>query len=295
MRALIIAILSFVLFSSVCAKELDRIIARVNKEVITSRDLGDYCKAVAYRLHGSDEKVACDNDQEKGVALLSLINDKLILDKAKGEDMDVPSSWINSKLNQIIASYPSREEFDQSLIDRGFNVTMLKKKIKEQYLVKQTIEKYVRSWISVSPREVTDYYESHLNEFRSPQTYILWIVMSEEKRVADKVHRAAKSKGIDHVKKEFSEIIINIESNPQELKEQISEVVLTLDEKDSVVANIDDTYHFIYLEEILPSHEIPLGEVQEKVYAIISDQKFRKKFAEWIKTLQDEAVIIVYQ
>ena len=295
MKKLILLLLLSTLVFCVSAREIDRIIARVNDEVITTRDLEDYCKALSYGAQGTSEVSGCDDDQQRGQALLGLINDKLIVYMAKKEKVEIPSSWINGKLNQIIASYPDREAFDKSLVDRGFNITLLKEKIKEQYLVKETIDKYVHSRVVISPSEVTDYYEENIDHFQSPQRYVLWIVMSEDRDMVKKVHSAAKRRGIEHVREEFSEEIIIIESNPKELKEGVSDVVLTLREGDFTIKDINGTMHFIYLEEILPAQKISLEEESAKIYVFLKERKFRVKFAEWIKKLQEEAVIVVYQ
>ena len=293
-RFILFLLLSMFVFC-VSAREIDRIIARVNNEVITTRDLDDYCQALIYGTGGSSEVTGCEDEQQRGQALLSLINDKLIVYKAKNEDIEIPNAWIEGKLSQIIASYPSREDFDRSLIERGFNITLLKEKIKEQYLVKETIDKYVKSMVVVSPSEVTAYYEANIDQFQSPPKYILWIAMSEDESLVKKVHNAAKQKGIEYVKETFSEDIINIESNPDELKEGVSEVVSTLREGEFTVEDIDGVMHFVYLEEILPAQKISLEEEHGEITAFLKEKKFREEFAEWIKKLQEDAVIVVYK
>jgi peptidyl-prolyl cis-trans isomerase SurA len=295
MKRLILFLVLSTLVFGVSAREIDRIIARVNNEVITTRDLDDYCQALAFGTKGSSEAVGCENEEQRGQALLGLINDKLIIYKAKKDEIEIPNVWIEGKLNQIIASYPSREDFDKSLIERGYNITLLKEKIKEQYLVKETIDNNVRSTIVISPSEVTDYYELHIDEFQLPPRYVLWVVMSQDESLIDKVHRSAKNKGMEYVEKEFSEEIIVIESNPDELKEGLSDVVASLREGDFTVKDINGTKHFVYLEEILPAQNVSLEEEHTKITAFLKEKKFREKFADWIKKLQEEAVIVVYQ
>ena len=135
------------------AQGSNKIIAKVNNEAITSKDLDEYAKAFA--------GVGGESEGLKDELLNHLIEEKLILHSARDIGIEVPDDWVDGKINQLVAGFPSYEEFEQSLIDGGLTVTLLKKKIEKDFLVRQAIELNVGSQISISPKEITDYYNAN--------------------------------------------------------------------------------------------------------------------------------------
>ncbi|MCK5492876.1 MAG: hypothetical protein KAJ14_07185, partial [Candidatus Omnitrophica bacterium] len=74
-------VLSLLFLVSVFAEEKINIVAMVNNQVITSKDLEDYCNALAYRLSGGGSEFTCGKEEMKE-SLGRLIQDKLILSEA---------------------------------------------------------------------------------------------------------------------------------------------------------------------------------------------------------------------
>jgi uncharacterized protein YbgA (DUF1722 family) len=266
----------------------------VNNEIITSKDLDDYCNVLTYRLNDETGNFSSDKAQFRKEALDKLIADKLILDRAKKEKLEVPSSWIEDKLKEIISSHSSREEFENSLIERGLTTSLLKERIKEQYIVHQVIEKYVRSGVRVFPQEISQYYNDHPGDFISTPKYILWIVKSEDKNFLGKIAKTIKEKGIVDTEKEYGNILMRIESSLDELKEEFSAIVKGMKENDSSIKKIDDLDYLVYLDKITPSRTLSLEEAKEIIYSLIWRRKIQEKFLAWIQELKEQATIVIY-
>ncbi|MDD4955879.1 MAG: SurA N-terminal domain-containing protein [Candidatus Omnitrophica bacterium] len=275
------------------AEEVTKIVAKVNNEVITAKDLDDYYKVLAYKtpgIVGANSGAA----KEKEDALGKLIEDRLILAEAKKKELQIPSYFVNGQLSKMIESYPSREDFENSLLERGLTVTVLKERILGQFLMRQVIDIYVSSYISVSPQEVNKYYEEHKAEMNSPERYSLWISQSKDKNKIVEIAKTIREKGIIAAETEYSDSLVKLEASMSELKDEVAQMVRGLKEGEQSVKTLENVNCLVYLEKIIPPKPLTLEEAQENVRNIIWNDKFRKRFEEWVKQLKDKAVIKTY-
>lgn len=292
-KLLIAAIITVVSLSGYC-ENISKIIARVNNQVITSKDLDDYCKMVQYRFPDDTLNFASDKKKVKDELLQNLIEDRLILDRAKKDDLAIQPDLISAKLQEMISTYPTREEFENSLIERGLTVSLLKEKIKEQFLVRQVVERHVKSDVTVSPQEISRYYTDHTQEIAIPQTYALWIVQSKDKALLDSVAAAIKEKGIENAASEYESVLLRVEAPVEELREEISSVVKKLKEKTYSIQETGDAAYLVYLDKILPARALSLDEAKEKIREMIWKKKFQTRFREWVNELKEKATIEIY-
>jgi len=294
MKKIFFVILAFeFVFYAYSAEEVGKIVAKVNSQIITAKDLDDYYKVLTYKVPGA-AGIAQDETNGKKEALVKLIEDKLILEEAKKKNLEVSSYLVNGQMNKMIESYSSRDEFENSLIERGLTVTMLKERILGQFLMRQVIDIYVGSYVSVSPQEVNKYYEEHKTEMKAPERYVLWIAQSKDKNKIVAIANAIKEKGIVEAEKEYSDSLVKLDAGITELKEEIAQTVKKLKEGEQSVKTMDAVNYLVYLEKILPPRDLSLEEAQESVRNIIWNNKFRQRFEEWVKQLKDKAVIKTY-
>ena len=272
------------------SEEIGKIVAKVNNEAVTARDLNDYYKIISYRLPEQFASFSSDEAKGKKEALNKLIEDRLILEEAKKQKMDIPPAAINTQLNKVIASYPTREEFDNSLIERGLNVTLLKERIRGQFLMRQVIDVFVSGYINVTPQEISSYYAEHKKELVAEQKYVLWIIQTKDKNILSATAKTLKEKGIQ----DAGMHLVRVEAGVKELKEEISGMVKELKEGEHSVKKIGEMYYLVYLEKTLPPKELSIAEAREGIFNIIWNKKFKIRFEEWVAKLKDSAVIQIY-
>jgi hypothetical protein len=273
---------------------MGRIIAKVNNEIITSKDLDDYCLLLSYQNNTEGAQFDCSTDETRSRALDKLIDDTLILAKAKQEKLDIPSSLIESKLSEIISSYPSRDAFEQSLLEKGLTRTLLEEKIKDQYLVRRVIDKYVRATISVSPQEISTFYNKYLDRFSSPQEYILWVAKSENRNSVEKITQYLSEHGLAATQKEYPQMLMKIQSTAEELKTEISTLLKGMHKGSYSMREIDGITYLLYFEDMTPAKTYALDDVKEKIYSFLWQKKFEARFAEWVSDLKKKGVVEVY-
>ena len=283
------------LYIPLYAEDVARIIAKVNNQVITSKDLDDYSQAVQYRLSDSEPDVSVQTPEFRKQNLRRLIEDKLILEEAKKEKIVIPLGMIDERLNQIIASHHSRAEFEESLRQKGITVTQLKEKIKEQYLMREIIKNKVRFLISVLPQEVSAYYAQNQDQMYSPSAYFFYLATAKDKGHLVKIAKVISLDGLDKALNDYPKDLIRLESTQDELRPQIAAVVIRLKKSETEIAKIDDLYYLIHLEEISEPELLSLSEAQENIYAYLFDKKFKEKFTAWASSLEEKAVIKIYE
>ncbi|MCD6228159.1 MAG: SurA N-terminal domain-containing protein [Candidatus Omnitrophica bacterium] len=286
--AFVVSFLTLADSLAIKAESVSRIIANVNGEIITSKDLDDYCNFLKYK----NPEIEINEEFKKNL-LQRLIEDKLIISQARKEKIEVPSSWIKDRMQAFISSYPSYEAFEASLIKEGLTITALKEKLKAEYLTQKIIDKYVRSKISISPQEITDFYNNNKEIFREPKKYIIWMAKIDSEEKAEELNNKIKSEGIDSLDKK-SYRLVKLEVEEKSLKEEIKTIVATLKEGETKIQKSSDFYYLIYLEKVVPSKITPLEKAKEKIHSYLWEKKFREEFTRWTNNLKKEALIKVY-
>ena len=281
----------------------DTIIAIVNDDIITLRDLQDFLDSMfmAMRMEGhSSQEIQKVMKEMEINGIRKLIEEKLILDKAKELQLEITNEAIDHRLEEVKKKYPSEEDFLKALVDDGSTISDLRKKITDEYKVKATIEQEVRSKIFVNPQEVTDYYNGHIKDYQKPkraQLDSIFINKGKDPAAArQKVEEAyAKLKqGTDfqEVAKGYSEAssIGTIEKGQTISK--IDEVVFNLSEGAiSEPIEVDNGTYIFKIIAHLPEQVSTLDDVKNQIYEKVFQIKLREKLVAWLDELKDKAFI----
>jgi hypothetical protein len=124
--------------------------------------------------------------------------------------------------------------------------------------------------------------------------YALGIAKTKDKNILSVITKTIKSNGFEQAKQDYNNLFTSLEATENELDEDLSTALKALKEKEFVVKRINEEYFFIYLEKITPPKMLSLEEANDKIYSIIWDKKFKKRFTEWVKRLRDDAIVVVY-
>ena len=271
-RLLLIMLLVVIPFAG-AAEEVTRIIAKVNNAVITSKDLENHLKALSHRFSQNESDVPTDSEDFKKEILQRLIEDKLILSIAKRDKMTVPPSLIESRVNQMIVAYHSREAFELSLVAEGLNLPLIREKIKEQYLLQQAIEKHVRSEVRVFPQEISKYYNEHKENFVFPEKYNLWVARVKDEDVFKDLMKVVKAEGIRGGRNKFPELFGEVEAYKKQLHDKLVEAIDEIQEGKYIVKDVEELIYLIYLEKVTPPRPISLTEAKEEIREVAAKFK----------------------
>ena len=120
----------------------DRIIAIVNKEIITQKDLNDFLNFIRMQLSTDYQgrELEAKVQAMKLNLLDKLVEDRLILQEAKKNSLQVDRNRIIARIEEIKKKFTSEEDFQNSLAQQGLVQGDLEAKIEEQMLMFNIID-----------------------------------------------------------------------------------------------------------------------------------------------------------
>jgi len=179
------------------AHVVERIVARVNSEIITQRqyerEKAQLREELAQQYSGA-ELDAKLNDESKNL-LRNLIDQSLMVQKAKDEDVNVETSIIK-RLDQIRKqdNLATIEDLQKDAEQQGVNWEDFKDKIRRQLLMQEVIGRDVGSRIIVTREDARKYYDEHKEDFKSTGVvHLAEILISSDKHKPEEVEERSKA------------------------------------------------------------------------------------------------------
>jgi parvulin-like peptidyl-prolyl isomerase len=285
--------------------QVDKIVAVVNNEVITQKDVDGFA-AIMYLEHANEykEQKELDLAMEKWRkdALEKIIEERLMIQEAKKEKLVAEPELIERRLNQVKRRFSSPEGFEQAITSEGLTVNDIKNKITEQLLMQKIFEAKIKDKIAVSPAEITDYYQRHKEAMVLPEQAVvdsIFIPIADSEGIARQKAGealAAIKRGEDflEVGKRYSYAPSLGKVTKGQLRQEIEEAIFKLEKGAySQVIKTDNGFYIFKLNDILPAKRLEFKEVNTQIIRMISAEKAEKEFSRWIKGLKDKAYIDV--
>lgn len=283
----------------------DAIIAVVNEEAITFKDLRDYLNSIylQFKLSGiTDEEINTIMKEMQITGIDKLIEDKLIINKANKRGLEVREELVDKRIDEIRGQYPSEQDFLNSILIEGITITDLQNEIRDQLKIKYIIDFEVRNKIIVNPQEVTDYYNKNLEKFKKPERMDLasiFFSIDEESEPSIKEKADSVLKMLKEEDRDFDEVAAQFSDGPSigiiekgQLILHIEEAVFKLDKGEiSPVLKTNNGYYIFKIKEKLPEELASLEEVKENISNMLFHLKFRHNFQAWLDDLKKDAFI----
>ena len=310
----IFILVQFINFTTTYSETFDKIVAVVNDEVITQSEIDEALKPVytQYKSTYSKEELIQKLNQAREDILNQLIEEKLILQQAKKEEIEVSDEEIEEKLTQVKSQFPDEDTFRQVLDSQNLTISDLKQRYKEQIMIKKLINKEVRAKIKVSPLEVFRYYKQHQEEFRIPPKVRVQTIlirkddkMSEDysdpqKRIEEIKKKLQEGADFSKLAREYSQDSSAINGGDMgyiekgEMMKEIDEVLFSLNE--GQVSDIIEThvgFHIFKINDKKESTIKSFEEVRVEIENMLFQKKAEVRYTEWLKTLKENAYISI--
>lgn len=281
----------------------DAIIAVVNDELITLKDLKDYVQSTYVSLVAEGMPDAQIQEVMKDMEVngtVKLIEDKLILSQANTVGLQVREELVDERIDTLKTKYGSEQTLVDALIKNGATLTDLRNKIRDQLKIKFIVDHEVKDKIFVNPQEVTEYYEQNKQQFARPERINLESIFVGYKEDRD----AAKGKVDEILKKigegaEFSDLVKEYSEAPSvgvvehgQLLPEVEKIVFSLSLHEiSPPVETDNGIFIFRLAGNSPAETASLESVKDRIYETISNEKFKKQFRRWIDKLKKDAYI----
>ncbi|MCK4694925.1 MAG: peptidylprolyl isomerase, partial [Candidatus Cloacimonetes bacterium] len=152
-----------IMFSIISGEVLDKIVAKVGREIILRSDLEKRIQQMTATGYYTEEISNYD-------ILNDMIESKLIIQKAKEEDYKIDEfdvkSLAENQIEEISSQFSSEDEFKEVLMDEmGLTVLELKEfyihMITEQRLKEQIIRNNIKNKIHITEAEVENYFQEN--------------------------------------------------------------------------------------------------------------------------------------
>ncbi|MEW6416820.1 MAG: peptidylprolyl isomerase [Nitrospirota bacterium] len=292
------------------AVSLDRVIAVVNKEVITWSELykmmeqeaTDHVKA----LH-EEERMNIFKDNE-AFFLDKLIDLRLQIQEAKRLGLGVTPEEMTEAIENIKKKYSLTDNaLRESLEKEGLTFEEYRKRLSEQITVSKLVGQQIRSKIVISDKEVKKYMEENKKRFGDGETLRLRQIFfkrpkndAEKKALEDRadliIQKLKAGEDFSALAKEYSE-------DPSGkfggdlgfmkkdlLAKEFIDVLDTMKIGDfSIPFWSEKGLHIIKLEEKVSAQSI--DEVREDVRKQLAEDQFSERYKNWIKGLREKAYI----
>jgi parvulin-like peptidyl-prolyl isomerase len=282
--------------AGVCqAEKIDRIIAIVNGDAITQEELDMFTRISL--LDGEADPDLKEPEAMYRYFLDRMIEDRLILQEARKLQFKADEKIIEDKVRDIRFRAGSDLAFQQALSNQGVSLSELKDKLTNQFLIYLVVQREVKGKTQVSPKEVTDYYEAHKDLFMVPESAIVESIFIEDPAALKEVEkRLAKGESFAALAQEYSKRKDLGKVARGNLKKDLEDFIFSLDPgRPSRPFAIDNGFYIFLVKEKLPPTETDLGEIKEKIIAILESEKSDLILKSWLEELKDKAYISIRQ
>ncbi|MDP2911807.1 MAG: peptidylprolyl isomerase [Candidatus Omnitrophota bacterium] len=294
------------------AETINKFVAVVNDEVITQQDI-DQLLAVMYAQYSQEfkgDELLQKMEQVKKDILNQVVEDKLVLSRAKELGIKVTESEIDERLDYIKKGFPSEEEFYKTLETQGVTMSNLKDRYRDQIMMKKLVDYEVRSRISVLPSDVSAYYEKHMSEFREGDKYKVKNILIKAKddvstelvkvEIYDIYKKLKEGWSFDELAKQYSQGP-NAEKGGDmgyiekgQMLEVLDNAIFKLKPGEfSEPVKSEIGYHVFKVEDINYGKQGSLEEAQKNIQMMLFQVKFKEKVSEWLAGLKEKAYISI--
>jgi peptidyl-prolyl cis-trans isomerase SurA len=206
----------------------------------------------------------------------------------------IDEARVKSRINEIKKSYPTDMQFQAELMKQGLTQADIEKKIKEQFLMFNIVDKEVRSKIMIKPEEVTEFFEKNKKDFNLGEGRELEAISLESSDLARTVAYSLKSgtKLVDLAAR-YPLTVNQLNVNQgDEIKKEIEDVVTKLGINEvSEPIEIDDKYYIFRLINLTAPKELTLTQVQDRIRNFLFDKKMQEGLTRWLDGLKKDSYI----
>ena len=306
---------SFLLSSSIFALTLDRIVAKVNADVITLMMLEDRVAGFLNEMKaaGSVDKQLEKNKLKKTV-LDGMIAEKLQIQEAEKLGMVMTEEDLQKALDDIYKKNNiTSEQFEIMLTNEGSNFDDYKKIIRDQILVSRGVNMQVGSAAAVGERSIRKYYRKNKKIFWVPEkmtlSHIMFIRESDsldkeiklQKKTAEEILRRIQAgENFFELAKKYSEDVsahsggqLGVVGRGMMLPEfEKAAFDLKVGEVSNIVKTVNG-FHIIKCDNIIPGYTKEFKLVKSEIKKILSSDKSEKRYQEWMSELKKKSFIAV--
>ncbi|WP_274362264.1 peptidylprolyl isomerase [Paenibacillus thermotolerans] len=221
----------------------------------------------------------------------SMIEQRLIKNEAKKENITVTDEDLNDALGKIKKNFPSDEIFNQQLAAAG----LTEEQLKQELVTEVELTKLLEPQIKITDEDIKKYYEDNKESFSTPEQVRASHILVDTKEEAEEILKQLKE-GADFAKlaKEKSKDTVSA-ANGGDLDYFGKGQMMPEFEKaafDTPLGQLSDIvkttygYHIIKVTDKKPAHTATLEEKKEEIRETLFEQQKSQKAQPYIEELK---------
>jgi peptidyl-prolyl cis-trans isomerase SurA len=314
-KAIVLSMLFVMLISTAGQGQVgDKIIAVVNDEIITQKELNDavepYLKRLEETYKGGDKENLIK--QTKDAILQRLIDNLLIESEAKKRGASIKDDEVMNVLNDMLTRQNIKmDDFVKKLEREGNSLASVKNEIRGQLMRTRLMRWEVKSKIMISDQEIGEYYNQHRDDYEGKEAVRIRQILLPIPPNADKATKAKIRENAEKIQKRassgesFEQLAAQYSQGPAaaqggdmgfiEKGGMIPELEtaafsLAPDQVSSVIQS-SLGFHIIKMIDKRGAGLKPIATVREEIKAKLEDEKLEKKYDEWISALRKRSFV----
>jgi len=292
------------------AKVVDRIIARVNNEIVTQRQFEREKEQIRSELaqHYSGPELDAQVREQAQNLLRDLIDQSLMVEKAKDLDINVETDVVK-RLDEIRQNLKlaTIQDLEKEVESQGLVWEDFQDNIRRKLLMREVISREVR--VTVTREEARKYFQAHQQEFASPGgVHLAEILISNAKHKPEEVEQRAKEALAEikagqrwaEVTKKYSDADTAKEGGDigffknGTLAPAIEDAVKKLDVGETTdLIKTKDGYIIIKMLERFSPGVPKFEEVEQRVDEVLYNEKMQPALRQYLVTLRKESYIFL--
>jgi peptidyl-prolyl cis-trans isomerase SurA len=299
---------------------VDRIIAVVNDEIIVLQEVNNLMETLEKQINASgysQEEKERFLSETRDNYIAQLVNRKLIVQAANElEWLTVGESEIDASLEQFKQQNDlTDEKLLEDLEKEGLTLEEFRTQLKESSLI-STIESYeVGSRIVITEEDVTQYYNSHPDEYHGQTTYHLRNIFlkapvsgtaANQEAVMDRFAKISSEleSGVpfENLARKYSENAYADEGGElgnfklKDLTPNLRAAIEPLSPGQATgLLEASDGYQILYVEDIHKEADVPLDSVYSEIETELYKQQYTERRKTWIDGLRENAHIKIIE
>lgn len=168
---------SLLLAQPIAAAPLSRIVAVVNGDMITSRELEQACAPEFFGQKIDPAKDPAKAGDVRKAVLDRMINEKILLQEAEKEQINITEEELDNAMEQAVKeSSLDRATFLKQLAREGITEKMFRQNLRSQLVSQRLMSRNVISRVVVTEDEINDYYRQNMAGFATGRARVAMIV-----------------------------------------------------------------------------------------------------------------------
>ena len=278
----------------------DQVVLTVNGEKITAKQFDKVLNAQKkiFRVQNFEELKTEELVWIKTRGLNEIIRNTLIAQEIAKENISIEQNVLESNLRKAREGY-LEGAFEKTLDLEGISIADWEKSIEKKLLINELIHQQVNSKVSLSDKELRDYYDKNHNEFhKKEQVKALHIMVESEEEIRE-IQKELRSK-----QKTFPALAMEYSLGPEgaqggdlgyfeagQMPEEFDDVFKLKINKVSDIIKTPYGFHLLKVVDKIEERKMDFEESKSRVEKILLEYLQDQAFKKWFLKLKQNAEI----